>query len=461
MAALAAEVVVDAVTFLPPAARAAWLGAVAVGAAWAVAAFVVRPALRRLDAVRIAAEIETRHPELGERLESAAELWAKRNSARLGYSVELIDALIEKAVAESAGIDFAKAGGDIGVGRWGRVLGATVAASAVALALTGARLGPAVERLARPLAADDAPRIVIEVEPGDARLVSGEELAVTARVRRPDTAPGSSGRRSPAPGPPLRVRGRGARARSPCRRRTTGRSARCSATCGPRSGTLVAAGGETSRRFKVEVIDRPFVAGIRLDYEFPRYSGLLPRTVDESNGDITALAGTRVAITVTASKPLDRADLVFGTGATAEARPRRTGRLPHDPHCDRERDLLHRDRATSDGLSNPDPASWSIVAVRDEYPLVRIVEPGEDRTAPSDMVLPIAVSAVDDYGISRLVLRYSIDGTADEGVLAIADPGARGPREVAPGDDSGTSPRRARSRARCSSTSPRSRTTTR
>lgn len=427
--ALAAEVVADAVTSLPPVVRVAWLGAVALVAAWAGVAFVARPALRRLDAVRIAAEIEARHPELGERLESAAELWEKRGAVRLGYSVELIDALIEKAVGESAGIDFAKAGANIGLGRWGRALGAAVAVSAIALALTGARLGPGLGRLARPLAEDDAPRIVIEVEPGDARLVSGDDLSVTARVRRPDTAPGVPGAALPAP--VLRFEFDG---EAPGEKRMSrGGDGSFRATLSDVRTSLryaVAAGDEASRRFKVEVIDRPFVAGIRLDYEFPRYSGLLPRTVDENNGDITALAGTRVTVTVTASKALDRAELVFGTGARQKLD--RDGRDAFRTTVTvRESASYSVEIADRDGLLNPDPASWSIVAVRDEYPLVRIVEPGEDRTAPSDMILPIAVSAVDDYGVSRLAIRYSIEGRADEGTLVLVDPGARGQREVA------------------------------
>jgi hypothetical protein len=189
----------------------------------------------------------------------------------------------------------------------------------------------------------------------------------------------------------------------------------------------VAAGGATSRWYSVEVIDRPFVAGIRLEYEFPAYSGLLPRTVDENTGDITALAGTRVTVTVTPSKPLESAALVFATGErhVLERSPDGGWRttLTVAENASYGIDLLDRD-----GLSNPDSASWSVVAVRDEQPLVRIVRPGADVSAPADMVLPVAVSAVDDYGVSRLVLRYAVDGTAEEGALPLAAPAGR--REV-------------------------------
>jgi hypothetical protein len=186
----------------------------------------------------------------------------------------------------------------------------------------------------------------------------------------------------------------------------------------------VTAGGATSRWYSVEVIDRPFVAGIRLDYEFPFYSGLLPRTVDENSGDITALSGARVTVTVTPSKPLESAALVFATGErrvlerSSEGGYRTT--LTVSANASYCIGLLDRD-----GLSNPDPASWSIVAVRDEQPLVRIVRPGADVSAPADMVLPVAVSAVDDYGVSRLVLRYAVEGTADEGALPLHAPSGR------------------------------------
>jgi hypothetical protein len=426
--ALAGLIVTEAVALLPPAVRVAWLGAVVVGAVWAAAAFVVRPALRRLDAVRIAAEVEAGHPELGELLESAAELWEKRGATRLGYSVELIDALVESAVGESAGIDFTRAGSDFGIVRWGRILGAAAAASAIALALTGARLGPAVGRLAAPFAVDAAPGIVIEVEPGDTTLVSGDDLSVTARVRRPDAAPGVPG--AALPPPVLRFEFEGeAPGEKPMTRAGDGSFRAALGDVRTPLRYAVAVGDETSRRFSVEVTERPFVAGIRLDYEFPRYSGLLARTVDENNGDITALAGTRVTVTVTASKALDRAELVFGTGARQklERAERDAFRTTVTVTENATYSVEITDR---DGLSNPDPASWSIVAVRDEYPLVRIVEPGEDRTAPSDMVLPVAVSAVDDYGVSRLLIRYSIEGMADEGTLALVDGGAGGQREL-------------------------------
>jgi len=416
--ALAGEVVVDAVMLLSPAARVVWLVAVLAGLVAGAVAWVVRPAARRLDPHAVAAEIEARHPELGEQLESAAGLWDKRGSAKLGYSTELIDAFIEKAVAESAGIDFVRAGSDRGLRRWGRVLGAAAVVSAGALVLLGGRLGPAVGRLASPLAGDGSPRIVITVEPGGTRLVSGDDLSVTARVEGAAAATTV-----------LRYEFDG---EAPAEKAMTPDGGAFRSVLSDVRSPLeysVAAAGEESRRYRVEVVDRPFVAGIRLEYEFPRYSGLLPRTVDENNGDVTALVGTRVGLTVTASKPLERADLLFGSGER-QAMRQVSAQVFETTVPVRESGSYSIEIEDRDGLANPDPASYSITAVRDEYPLVRIVEPGADRVAPSDMVLPLAVSAVDDYGLSGLAIRYSIEGTAEEGVFVLENPGSRGPREI-------------------------------
>ncbi|MCK5597419.1 MAG: hypothetical protein KAJ04_08230, partial [Candidatus Eisenbacteria sp.] len=191
----------------------------------------------------------------------------------------------------------------------------------------------------------------------------------------------------------------------------------------------VEVGDASSPTYKVTVVERPFVTSIRLDYHFPRYSGLLPRTVDENNGDITALRGTRVGVRITASKPLTRAALVLDGGERipmSQLEPR-SFEATIAVRGDGEYSI---ELADTDGLTNPAPPTYSIVAIRDERPLVRIVEPGEDREAPRGMMLPVVMSAVDDYGISALSLRYSLEGSSDEGIVRLEELGVGGPREL-------------------------------
>ena len=417
---LAPHVAVDSAWPLPPFARLVWLACILILACWGAVAWVWRPLASTVDVTAIAAVIEREHPELGEELESASELWSKRGGGRTGYSVELIDRLIVDVVARSAGIDFAGSGGDAGLARWRARLAWTAVASAAALLLAWPGLGPALNRLAHPLAASRTPTTTILVRPGDTTLVAGDDLVVEAWVEGPVGGGPLLEHETEGEMPlemsmePLDTGGY----------RATVRGVRADV------GYSVSAADASSPRYVARVVDRPFVTGVRLDYAFPEYSDLPPRTVDENMGDITALAGTRVAVTITASKPLARAALAFGDGT--EVQMESLGATTF------KSELTVRESGTYtvalldvDGLTNPHPTTHSVVAVRDEYPLVKVVEPGEDAEVPRGMVLPVAVSAIDDYGISAVSIRYALEGRADEGVVPVAAPGGPRTREVA------------------------------
>ncbi|MCK4512326.1 hypothetical protein KAW64_11335, partial [bacterium] len=140
---LAALVALEALVVLPAVVRVAWLiGALVllVGGAYL---WMVRVLARPVDAVELAAKIEERLPDLGERLESSTELWDKRGTGRHGYSVELIDALILRTVAETAGVDFRIAPRPGSTRRTIRVAVIVLLVAVAGMVALGARLGPA------------------------------------------------------------------------------------------------------------------------------------------------------------------------------------------------------------------------------------------------------------------------------------------------------------------------------
>ncbi len=423
---LTAAVVLEALVVPPPFVRVTWLVVALILLVGGALLWVVRTLARPVDAAELAAKIEERLPELGERLESSAELWDKRGTGRHGYSVELIDALILRTVAEAAGVDFRIAPRPGSTRRTVRAAIAVLLVAAAGMAALGERLGPALVRLARPLDVTEAPDVRIEVTPGDVTLVAGDDLTISAALEGPRRDLPSlmfefdGERPSLKAMTPLEIVGVGSPGSEFHVTLTDIRSD---------LSYSVEVGDAASPTYEVTVVERPFVTNIRLSYRFPRYSELLPRTVDENNGDITALRGTRVGITVTASKPLTRAELVLESGE-------RVAMSRLDP-CSFEATIAVRgdggysiEIADTDGLTNPAPPTYSIVAIRDERPLVRIVEPGEDREAPRGMMLPVVISAVDDYGIAALSLRYSLEGSSEEGIVRLEEPGVGGPREL-------------------------------
>ena len=56
----------------------------------------------------------------------------------------------------------------------------------------------------------------------------------------------------------------------------------------------VESNGVKSPTFTIDVVDLPTVDKLVLEYRFPAYTGLEPRTVDPG-GDIAAIKGTEVA----------------------------------------------------------------------------------------------------------------------------------------------------------------------
>jgi len=424
--ALTALAALEALVGLPPTFRMVWLSGALLLLVVGAFVWVVRPLTRSFDAVELAARVEERVPELGERLESSAELWEKRGTGRHGYSVELIDALILRTVAEAAGVEFKIAPRPERTRRDVRVSVVMILIAAAGLAALGSGLGPALTRLARPLYVPDEPLVRIYVEPGDVTLVAGDDLKIGVLIEGPfqglptlvfefDGEEVSSREMTPSEVTAVLV------PRFPVR--ATLRDVRSGLTYS------VEAGDASSPTYVVSVVERPFVTGIRLDYDYPRYSGLLARAVDENNGDITALRGTSVGVTITASKPVARAELVMNGGERISM----SGLTPRSlsatvtVRADAEYSIEIED---TEGLRNPDPPRYSIVSIRDEHPIVKIVEPGADTEARRGMVLPVVMSAIDDYGISALSIRYSLEGSSEEGVLRLEGPGAAGPREL-------------------------------
>ena len=126
---------------------------------------------------------------------------------------------------------------------------------------------------------------------------------------------------------------------------------------GPRAAALLRRGGDglRSREFRVDVIAMPTVENIRLEFEYPAWSGLNP-SVQDPGGDIMAVAGTKVGVILTTDKDLADGLLVVGEGRSPFAEQSRGDRrggglfLPRGGHAPRRagaphRGLLHHCRA--------------------------------------------------------------------------------------------------------------------
>ena len=179
----------------------------------------------------------------------------------------------------------------------------------------------------------------------------------------------------------------------------------------------VDASGVRSPIYRIRVKDLPYVEQIDLQYQFPDFSGLSDRTV-EDGGDIAVLEGTRVLFSILpifevpegrllieGEEPID---LSSGDGRLTAAY-RISGNTYYRIELMDDEGRWHRASA-----------EYMITALENQPPIVRFTNPGRDIQVTLVDEVFVEVEAEDDYGVSRLGIRYAING-GEETALNLLD----------------------------------------
>jgi len=170
----------------------------------------------------------------------------------------------------------------------------------------------------------------------------------------------------------------------------------------------------------------PLVADMRVTYEFPAYTQLPDRRMENASGDIAAPPGTHVSLQMRALRSARQAKLLFGKAGEQDAIPVRI-----------EGDTLHAEFfVASDNhyriwlkplLGRPvrEDRARHIEATRDQAPSVEVRAPADHLELASPQPIEIGYAATDDFGLGRVDLVYKI-GSGRQQRLLLNDPhGAR------------------------------------
>ncbi|MEM8765975.1 MAG: hypothetical protein AAGE43_00920 [Pseudomonadota bacterium] len=164
------------------------------------------------------------------------------------------------------------------------------------------------------------------------------------------------------------------------------------------------AAGISSERHVIRVADLPKVTDLVLEYRYPDWTELPAR--ERREGDIAALAGTRIGITATTDAPLSEALIVVnGEVLDAEAE----GRFARGAFEVVEAGNWHlavRHEGTLARISD----SYFIDVVADQPPELAFSWPGHDVQATAIEERTLRFAASDDFGVRSLTLHYAING---------------------------------------------------
>jgi hypothetical protein len=373
--------------------------------AWTV---LVRPLSRRLTLTRMARVLETRHPELQERISSAIELLSMGGDAASRGSEQLIALLAQDAQADMRAVQPRREFSGRSVKP---VLTAAVVVAAVFGLLFAAWPRQTVLLFKRAVAPyEDFATLQGEglaVEPGDVVRLQGEELFIRLRVRG-----GGAGRAEvrcrPAAGP-----------------ETVERMRRVSVADAP-EGVFeltfpsvtepfryrVRYGAGLSRYYEVNVLPPPSATRLAVTCRYPAYTRQAERVLAEGSRDIAGVAGTRVVIDADFNRRAD-AEVLIGERrfpATAKPTPGATWNLVLSTNMADRWSLALRDEYGFTGRVE----QASLKVIPDRAPAVITLSPHADRlTLPPYGQVPLAFQVSEDFGVSRAELVIRPDSGPD------------------------------------------------
>jgi hypothetical protein len=172
---------------LEPLLRLAALVLVIVPATWAFVSGVLRPLLRRLRPVGVARRIEDHLPGIHNRLVSCIDIDSAKRKQGTHYSPEFYRRLVQEAVERIRGFRPSKVIDGRSLRRALLFASTSILTFGLAMGLFSDRIPTALARIFSPFAdIPPASGVVYSVEPGDAKVLRGEDITFRVHVHRGD-----------------------------------------------------------------------------------------------------------------------------------------------------------------------------------------------------------------------------------------------------------------------------------
>src|SRR5882757_3851479 len=184
----------------------------------------------------------------------------------------------------------------------------------------------------------------------------------------------------------------------------------------------VAAGPLVSPHYKVRVVDLPSVKGIRVTYQYPKWTGMKPVT-EEHSGDLRAIEGTDASLEVEMDRPLKDGQLTLDGGKTIQLASAEGYRYRGTIHL--EKDGAYHVAATDQGQPVRLSEDYFIATDKARPPEVAISRPGGDYRASPIEEVTVGVKAADQFGLNDVHLHYSVNGGPDRDVSMLKTPGTK------------------------------------
>lgn len=174
----------------------------------------------------------------------------------------------------------------------------------------------------------------------------------------------------------------------------------------------VLAGDAITAWHTLEARPRPRIIEFQKKVTPPAYTGLKEQTITEDHGDISALEGSKVTLTMKANQGIEttKAMLLPDIAAVTvkhEKKDLLTAEITINGKADAWQLAL---TAQETKFTNEEAAPWRIETIPDLPPGIVITQPREQLEVRGDDVVPVLGHATDDVGLKQCDISYAING---------------------------------------------------
>ena len=419
--ALVVALVIDQILPLPRLLRMGlvllWLG---IGA-YAAYRYLIRPVCQKLTNARVAAYVENRYPGFENRILSTVQLKPEMGNNRFGYALGFIEKLIEGTHQLMDEIESRKVFSQEFMklkqyGGFALIAFALLFVTLFIFPFAAKDFAQAFDEL--PKTPQDILVVQIDkVQPGNARIESGADVTIAAKVTGHFGAPVHLHYRV---GGGDKTMGSGSAWRSLLMTRNETEIAyRFTFKNVTQSMEYYVAVKDTkSETFQITVLRAPIVNHFQLKLNYPKYTQLSPQVLEENLGDVTTLVGTMVHFEGEGNKPIASARLVFGESDPVKLTVSEGTGLSGSFIVQRS-EKYHIELIDTNSVSNSQPIAYTIHAVVDAEPQIEIAAPGKDVVLDDSMIVSLQLDAKDDYGVEKIQLVYRVEGANDDAIVPL------------------------------------------
>lgn len=187
----------------------------------------------------------------------------------------------------------------------------------------------------------------------------------------------------------------------------------------------IEAGDARLADIQVDVVRPPELASVEAVYAYPAFTRRQPDRVQ--SGDVRAIVGTRVELSLTADRPTQRMSLEFqhDDGGTVEQVQQDSPLHGTASFVVMRRGLYKVRLSDSYGFSTDSPSVFVIDPIDNALPTVRLMRPGSEHMVTPATTLRLRFEADDDFGVTAAAIRWrkrTPEDTADKDVSSLPIP---------------------------------------